>query len=739
MENKKNLKRLFKPIERKCIFSPEDISIIKKSYKLYKKNKVNKMYNKIKDVEDLDDKIKQFVFSMEKKDEGLFGFELDCIEKIIKILKMAYENAYANIISDELFDNMVLRFKVFRQEPVEAQIVSRAEAVTTHAYENLKGSLGKRHYIVAEKESMYIDSIEKFIDEVLDIYFIDRDYYHININEPIRILLSFKYDGVSCVIELDHDGRIIDMVTRGKNGKGVSLLSKFPHLDYMDCEYFRHHDNRLGLQTELMMTNKNIKKYSQEKGYNYVNSRTSVTSILTALDGYKYSHFITPVPLAYEDETGRLDPKLLNNFEKGLPFYSHIVTVHTDDKSYEEVKKQLMEQIKTYILDTLSLRQQLPFQIDGVVIEVLNEDIAISLGRKGEINNYQVAYKFPSLASETIVRGAKFNVGRTGLVSPVIYYDPVVFNGTSQTKTTLSSRNRYEKLDPHVGDTGLVEYSNDCIPYFNRIVSYNGGPKLFFPKTCPICGYELDEEGANSYCRNPECPPKQIKRFTNFIKVLGVRDASEKLIEKCLDENLFAKLSDVFTSFEGDNKVATISIMMEIDGVGTKKIAALISELDKIKESHVSEATLLESVGVSGKATCEGVLKFISLEKLLEDPDILYNMSIDNMQKKAKTNFIKRLKEANITGDIYRLIEILKPSKVKYDYDMSVCFTGFRDENFKKELNERNIEVRDSLKNIDFVIIPSQGTSTGKTENALKRGIKVITIQHFKEIIGMEE
>ena len=79
----------------------------------------------------------------------------------------------------------------------------------------------------------------------------------------------------------------------------------------------------------------------------------------------------------------------------------------------------------------------------------------------------------------------------------------------------------------------------------------------------------------------------------------------------------------MFTSFEGDNKVTTISIMMEIDGVGTKKIAALISELDKIKESHVSEATLLESVGVSGKATCEGVLKFISLEKLLEDPDIL--------------------------------------------------------------------------------------------------------------------
>lgn len=730
-------KKLFNK-SREIIFTEEFIERIEKAYKHFKRLDIRKMDKQLTKIDNLKKQVIKFTNTVDRVDKGVFSIELDYIEKLIRMLKFNYENDGPQILKDKVYDDMLTIFKIFREEPIEAELVlERAEATTEHEYPQLKGTLDKCKFIVADENNSkeYRQSIQRFIETVI------HAYLDLGLSEPLEISLSYKYDGTSAVFILDPDnGKILKVITRGKNNKGVNLINLFKNKYIWNNAGVKAN----AVQCELMMTNDNIKKYSYEadRGEEYKNSRGAVTSILTSLDGHKYSKFLDPVPLRaiYNDNgyTVDYDPDIFSTFrlngKTNIP-YNYKKLIFSEEiftRSFTAVLSYILMPIATYINEIAQIRNSLGYQIDGIVISVLNPELIEYLGRKGDINQHQTAYKFESEEQETTVTDITYTVNRTGKVVPKLHYEPIYFNGTKQTKATLSSRKFMDNLEIGIGDTAIIAYSNDVIPYVVGISHHNGGKTIKFPTVCPVCKHALVEEGAHSFCVNNNCDSRIAKRLTNFIKVLGFRDFSSKFMEKLIDASLVSTFEDILHL---DEKKETL---ISLDGIGFKTIDALMSKLHDIKTNHITDDVLMTALGIAGPKISKNIMSQVRLIDLVLNPDIIYNTTINGVEG-SKKDYVNKIKTINENGEIERIIDILKPKAyVPEQIKESVCFTGFRDKQLKQQLQEKGIAVVDGFKNIRFMVVPNITHDSKKVRTAHARGIDVIDIEDLKRYYELD-
>ena len=721
---------------RKLNFSKDFTERINKAYKYFKRSDLKKMMKHLNKINSLKDEIKPFIYNVETVDKGAFSIELDYIEKLIKMLKFNYENDGETILKDEYYDKMLEIYKIYRIEPIEGQLVTeKAEAVSEHKFPMLKGTLDKCKYILDEGKGQ---SVQKFLEKVLFCYKMN------NLNEDLIISLSLKYDGTSIVLEIDpNNGIIKDAITRGKNNKGVSLKKLFKG-KYINAA----NDYKINaVQCELMISNEDINAYSLEKQLNgeldkpYRNSRGSVTSIITSLTGYKYAKYLDPVPLRVIYQGGGNDENIdyppeviakckISEYNKKpsknkIPYkYKNIVftkEVLDDLSDYHYKLMLLLTKISTEINLIAMNRNKLPFAIDGVVISVLNKSIQKKMGRKGEINQWQIAYKFKSEEQIAKLLDVTYSVNRTGLVIPKAIYTPLIFNGTTQTKATLASREFMNKQHLRIGDNVIISYSNDVIPYFVGVDSHSDNPELEFPKKCPACNHKLIEDGAHSFCVNPTCPPKMALQFTNFIKVLGFRDFSQEFINRLIDNNLINSFEDILHLDEKTEE------LRNIEGIGEKKISGIVDKLYKLKNTEkISEDVLFNALGVSGPKISKNILSAIPYMTLVRKPNELLNVTVIGVEE-SKKDYIDKIKILNEKGEMERIYNILKPlSCKKVDYKYKVCFTGFRDKDLEKKLNEKSVEVVNGLKNVAYLVVPNITHISRKVEEANKKDIDII-------------
>lgn len=671
------------------------------NYRYDELENVNKMLSN--NIELINKNIVKFI----NEEFGQNYISLEAIEKLVIILKGLYESGYENIITDDLYDKMLIKFKEYRAEPIEHMRTHfvRAETNVTHDFPELKGTLDKCHKIYGDED--YNDSIEKFIDKVFES----------SNGCGVQLSVSLKYDGVSCTFTVNKNGEIVRAITRGEDGKGVDLTELFRDLRFNRsvCKYF----NMIGVQTELMMTNSMIERYRELTDKNYANSRTAVTSILTSENGFNYRKMISPVPIKVVADGEVLSVKENNNFKFGIDFIS------TEIKAYS--KEEAMECIESLISESLDKRYDLGFAIDGIVISVLDNHIIEKLGRKDNINKYQIAYKFPSEAKTTIVRGVSYHVGRTGLITPLLHYDTVKFNGTNQTKCTLSSAKRLNDSNIGIGDTVSVVYSNDVIPYFDCVVSRCNSERIKVPRFCPCCGAELVIDGARLFCLNESCIARREKTFTKFIQTIGFKNFSESFIVSLLQTNI---IRHKYELFDKEKMAIALNKMGYSDNMLTYK--NYMKEMNKVLKTKITKSRISEAVGILGEKTCKQIYDFFSFDnilKLLDDESIMnkfINTNIPGVGDKTKIKFKYCLKDS--IDDLKMLVNILNvKDEVKRVYSKRYMFTGFRDKELKEKLENLGIEVVENkaLTKIDALVIKDNTVYNKKVEDARRIGLPI--------------
>ena len=191
------------------------------------------------------------------------------------------------------------------------------------------------------------------------------------------------------------------------------------------------------------------------------------------------------------------------------------------------------------------------FDIDGVVVKVDDFDQREEIGYTTKVPKWAVAYKFPPEEKETTLRNIEINVGRTGAITPVAVFDPIILAGTSVSRATLHNQDFISEKDIRIGDVIRVRKAGEIIPEVLMSVSHSENSEMFrLPSECPVCGtptVSSDEESAVR-CPNVDCPAQLKRNIIHFAskKAMDIDGLGPAIVELLLDNDMITSVADLY-------------------------------------------------------------------------------------------------------------------------------------------------------------------------------------------------
>ncbi|MBO7698342.1 MAG: NAD-dependent DNA ligase LigA, partial [Erysipelotrichaceae bacterium] len=256
-----------------------------------------------------------------------------------------------------------------------------------------------------------------------------------------------------------------------------------------------------------------------------------------------------------------------------------------------------IEDVIQFIEETGKIRNDLPYEIDGMVIKVNSYDLQRKIGFTSRIPKWAIAYKFPAEEVKTIVEDIFITVGRTGKCTPNAKLTPKKIAGTTVGFATLHNEDNIKDKDIRIGDTVVVRKAGDIIPEVVRSIKENrDGSQLpfVFPDTCPICGgklYRFEDEAAH-YCVNSECKARLVYSISHFTErnAMNIDGLGEKRVETFLEANLINSFEDIYKLHNRKDEI------LELDKFGQKSYDNLIEAIENSKANSLER--LIYGLGI---------------------------------------------------------------------------------------------------------------------------------------------
>lgn len=261
-------------------------------------------------------------------------------------------------------------------------------------------------------------------------------------------------------------------------------------------------------------------------------------------------------------------------------------------------------------------RGDLPCDIDGAVVKLNNLADRTLLGSTAKFPRWAEAYKYPPEEKETELLDIEINVGRTGAITPVGIFKPVLLAGTTVSRATLHNEDFIRELGVSIGDTVKIRKAGEIIPEVLSVVHHQEGAQVYqLPDYCPSCGSKLvkEEDEAATRCTNTECPAQLLRHLIHFVSrdAMDIEGLGPSLLEMLLNEGLIKTFTDLYKLQAED--------IASLDRMGEKSANNLINAIEKSKSAEINR--LIYALGIrhigekAAKLLCE---HFLSVEKLFE-------------------------------------------------------------------------------------------------------------------------
>ena len=567
-------------------------------------------------------------------------------------------------------------------------------------------------------------------------------------NEVIEYYCEPKLDGLA--IELVYINGILEVgATRGDGKIGENVTQNIKTIESIP----------------LRLNEENIKKV-KEKGFN-INIKEFIVrgeAVITKKEFEKVNKqrkkqglapYSNPRNLA-AGSIRQLDPKIAASRHLDADIYDIISDI--GQKTHEQEHEVLsilgfktnnkhnrlcknLDEVFVFYEEWKKKRESLPYEIDGIVVSINNNNIFDKLGVVGKSPRGAIALKFPLIEATTIVEDIKVQVGRTGAITPVAILKPVEINGVTITRATLHNEKEIERLGLKIGDTVVVGRAGDVVPEVVNVFKElrTGKEKDFkMPSYCPTCETKLIKQGKDVIwrCPNPNCFARKNKYFNHFISrsAFNMEGLGPKIVEKLLDKGLVADPSDLFDLKVGD--------LIVLERFGEKSADNIIQSIQKRKALNFPRfiyALGIRNVGI--KTALDLTHYFKSIEEL----------------KKASLNNLENIKDIGpiVAQSIYewfndkdniKFIEKLKEKGVKYEtkeqkgkfkglkFVITGTLASMSREIIKEKIEALGGEVLQSVsKNLDYLIV---GENPGfKYDKAKEIGIKILKEKEFLKML----
>jgi DNA ligase (NAD+) len=399
-------------------------------------------------------------------------------------------------------------------------------------------------------------------------------------------------------------------------------------------------------------------------------------------------------------------------------------------------------------------REKLDYEIDGIVITISNNEIFKKLGVIGKAPRGAIAYKFSAKEATTIVKDIVWQVGRTGVLTPVAVLNPVEVGGITITHATLHNFDEIKRLGVKIGDTVIVGRAGDVIPDIIKVLEKlrTGREKeVKVPQTCPVCGSKVAKIGDEvAYrCSDKNCGAILREKIYHFVakSAFNIVGVGPKIIDRFLDEGLIKDAADLFFLKEEDvqylERFAEKSASNIINSIQSKKEIKLEKFLFALGIPQVGEETAIDLAkkfsAQGGPASGWGVLEKIK-NSLIEELEKIHDVGpkvaksiYDWFKEKKNLDFLEKLKKAGII--VISQKPKIKSQKLK---DKIFVLTGELEamtrDKAREKIRELGGDVSGSVsKNTDWVVAGSEPGS--KFDKAQKLGVKILSEKEFLKLI----
>ena len=317
-----------------------------------------------------------------------------------------------------------------------------------------------------------------------------------------------------------------------------------------------------------------------------------------------------------------------------------------------------MADIWKFIQEVAAERDNLPYDIDGIVIKVNSLAMQEELGFTVKAPRWAIAYKFPAEEKEAEILSVDWTVGRTGVVTPTANLSPVQLAGTTVSRATLHNVDYIAEKDIRIGDTVIVYKAGDIIPAVLHVVDSKRGKQvpMPIPENCPSCGSELIhyEDEVALRCINPLCPSQIQERLTHFASrdAMNITGLGPSIVKKLFKAELVHDVADIYQ--------LTVEDLLSLDGFKEKSAEKLYNAIQVSKENSADK--LLFGLGirhVGAKASRQLLEVFETIDQLVAaDADsiasidglgtVIANSLRSYFAKKEATELLHELKNAGV-------------------------------------------------------------------------------------------
>lgn len=453
--------------------------------------------------------------------------------------------------------------------------------------------------------------------------------------------------------------------------------------------------------------------------------------------------------------------------ERKVKFIGYIVEGNNELKTkvqqFDFIKGQGFECVRYYIIEPAYSIDSIQYKltvakeyaeavgnpIDGQVYSFDDIEYGKSLGNTSHHPLHSVAFKYLEDIEITTLKNIEWQVGRTGIITPVAIFEDVELAGTTVSRASLHNLSILKALQLGVDDEISVCKKNEIIPQIVDNLTKSNTIKT--PNVCPVCGEQLiiknDTDSEFLYCQNPNCKAKLIQSITHYCsrQAMNIEGLSEKTIEKFIEQGFLKSIIDIYSLSQCKSEIITL------DGFGIKSYNKLIESIEKSKQCKLENFIFGLGIPNVGLSTAKDICKFFSndTDKIVTFDkneymridgigDIVANSIVNYFNKTKNIRFVNSLiSELTFIGD-----EPQQSIQEGILEDKTLYLTGTFNYGKKKELQQL-VESNGGIfsdkfnKSCNYLVIGSLKGST-KSDKAIKMGIEVLEEDEFLKMLGVE-
>ncbi|TKX31820.1 NAD-dependent DNA ligase LigA [Campylobacter estrildidarum] len=539
-----------------------------------------------------------------------------------------------------------------------------------------------------------------------------------------------KFDGASLNL-LYENGQLISGATRGDGEVGEDITLNVFEIDNIPKTI--SYKEKIEIRGEVVILKDDFEKINEKRAQLnqslFANPRNAASGSLRQLDTRitkERNLKFYPWGVGENSLSFKKHSEVMN-FIRELGFLK-------DD--FVKLCKDLDEVLLSY-KELLSLRDQKPMMMDGMVVRVDDLALCEELGYTVKFPKFMAAFKFPALEKTTRLIGVNLQVGRSGVITPVAVLEPVNLDGVVVKSATLHNFDEIERLDVKINDFVSVIRSGDVIPKITKVFQErrNGLEcDISRPKFCPTCQSELLDEGTLIKCQNIDCPDRLLNSIIHFVskKCLNIDGLGENIVELLYKNKKISTIESIFSlkydDFEG------------LEGFKEKKINNILNAIENAKECELFRFITALGIEHIGEVAAKKLSLSFGLDWHKQNFEAYANLEGFGEQMAISLCDFTRVNQSRIC-EFYNILK-LKVERLEIKDDSSILGKTFvitgtlskpRDE-FKALIEKLGGKVSGSVsKKTDFVLFGEEAGS--KLSKAKELGVKCINESDFQELI----